>query len=199
MSCFRRFLKTTWRTSSRRPFTRPQPTASCTRVVPEEESLERGRAGVSGFGEFVDACVGRLIKSLDDGPMADHTWVVLLSDHGFFLGEKERWAKQALWERATRVPLIIVPPKSLPESSVRDSTCLAPVELLSLYPTLLDFCQLKHPPHLEGRSIMPLVQSPPDRGLIPPSRPSVKETTPFAANVGGTHAMRISLRSFTTI
>ncbi len=121
-----------------------------------KEAVQAYLASVS----FVDACVGRLIKSLDDGPMADHTWVVLLSDHGFFLGEKERWAKQALWERATRVPLIIVPPKSLPESSVRNSTCSAPVELLSLYPTLLDFCQLKHPPHLEGRSLMPLVQSP---------------------------------------
>ena len=58
-----------------------------------KEAVQAYLASVS----FVDACVGRLIKSLDDGPMADHTWVVLLSDHGFFLGEKERWAKQALW------------------------------------------------------------------------------------------------------
>ena len=101
-----------------------------------KEAVQAYLASVS----FVDACVGRLIKSLDDGPMADHTWVVLLSDHGFFLGEKERWAKQALWERATRVPLIIAPPKSLPESSVRNSTCSARSNSQPL-PHALDFCR----------------------------------------------------------
>lgn len=109
---------------------------------------------------FVDANVGRVMAALDAGPHAGNTWVVLLSDHGFFLGEKERWAKQSLWERATKVPLIIVPPKN---NSARDAgrgtVCDQPAELLSVFPTLVEVCALGDPPpQLEGHSLVPLLK-----------------------------------------
>ena len=52
---------------------------------------------------FVDAQVGKVLKALEDSPYADNTIVILTSDHGYHLGEKHRWAKHSLWERATRV------------------------------------------------------------------------------------------------
>ena len=71
--------------------------------------------------------------------------MVLYSDHGFFQGEKQRWAKQSLWERATRVPFIISAP-GLP----RGAKCSRPVELLSIYPTLIDLCGIKRRDDLEA-------------------------------------------------
>ncbi|MFV1963979.1 MAG: sulfatase [Pirellulaceae bacterium] len=104
---------------------------------------------------FTDEQVGRVLDALDAGPHADNTIVVLLSDHGFHLGEKQRWAKQSLWERSTRVPFIISVPGGL--ESVR---CSRPVELLSVYPTLIDLCRVEKRPELEGVSLVPLLSDP---------------------------------------
>ncbi len=104
---------------------------------------------------FTDEQVGRVLDALDAGPLADNTIVVLLSDHGFHLGEKQRWAKQSLWERSTRVPLIISVPDGL-----RGVRCAQPVELLSLYPTLIDLCRVSSRPELEGVSLSPLLREP---------------------------------------
>jgi len=59
---------------------------------------------------FADAMVGRLLAALDSTGRADNTIIVLWGDHGFHLGEKERWRKMTLWEDVTHVPLIIVAP-----------------------------------------------------------------------------------------
>jgi len=104
---------------------------------------------------FMDAQIGRVLDALDASPFADETIIVLFSDHGFFLGEKERWAKQSLWERATRVPMII----SLPKKR-NGGKSTKPVELLSLYPTLVELCGLPKKKGLEGVSLAPLVRDP---------------------------------------
>ena len=59
---------------------------------------------------FVDHQVGKVLDALDNSPAKDNTLIILYSDHGFHLGEKERWAKRSLWEDSTRVPLIVAGP-----------------------------------------------------------------------------------------
>jgi arylsulfatase A-like enzyme len=104
---------------------------------------------------FVDEQVGRLIDALDASPHADNTIIVLYSDHGFFLGEKDHWAKQALWERATRVPLIISAP-----GHTRGASSPRPAELLSIYPTLIELCGLENRDDIDGTSLVPLLENP---------------------------------------
>jgi len=104
---------------------------------------------------FTDEQVGRLLDALDAGPHAKNTIVILYSDHGFFLGEKEHWAKQSLWERATRVPLIISAP-----GYTQGQSCARPAELLSIYPTLIELCGLTKRNDLDGTSLVPLMQNP---------------------------------------
>ncbi len=99
-----------------------------------------------------DEQVGRLLDALDAGPHAKNTIVVLYSDHGFFLGEKQRWAKQSLWEQATHVPFIIAAP-----GRTQNQRCTNPAELLSIYPTLLDLCGLPANQDIEGHSVSPLL------------------------------------------
>ena len=106
---------------------------------------------------FVDAQVGKVVDALEKSPYADNTAIVLWSDHGYHLGEKNRFAKQALWDRANRVPLIIVKPGS---GNVRGKVCSKPVGLIDLYPTLLDLCGLPANSMNEGRSIVPLIDDP---------------------------------------
>ena len=109
---------------------------------------------------WTDEQIGRVLDALENGPHADNTIVVLFSDHGYHLGEKQRWSKFSLWERTTHVPLIIsVPPIISPDfGSPRISG--QPVELLSIYPTLIDLCGLPENPMLEGVSLRPLLEKP---------------------------------------
>lgn len=104
---------------------------------------------------FTDAQVGRIIAALDKSEFAKNTIVVLFSDHGFHLGEKQRWAKQSLWERSTHVPFIICRP-----GQSEGQRCSRSVELLSIYPTLLEMCGLPPRKDLEGVSLLPLLDNP---------------------------------------
>jgi arylsulfatase A-like enzyme len=104
---------------------------------------------------FVDHQVGRVLRALQRSEHADKTLIVLFSDHGYHLGEKNRVSKHSLWEEATRVPLIIVRPG---ESEAR--TCGKPVGLIDLYPTLVDLCGLPAVATNEGRSLRPLLNDP---------------------------------------
>ena len=101
---------------------------------------------------FADHYVGQVLDALEDSPYADNTIVVLLSDHGYHLGEKNTTQKHALWERANKIPLIIAGP-GLPEGQSREQT----VGLLDVYPTLLDLAGLPPNPVNEGHSLKPIL------------------------------------------
>jgi choline-sulfatase len=103
---------------------------------------------------FMDAQVGRLLDALRRSRHANNTIVVFWSDHGFHLGEKQRWEKRSLWERSTHVPLIITGP------GIEPSRCTRPVGTLDLYPTLLDLCDLPPRDGLDGLSLRPLLADP---------------------------------------
>ncbi|WDI43756.1 sulfatase-like hydrolase/transferase [Bremerella sp. P1] len=110
---------------------------------------------------FVDAQIGRLVDALDAGEFGDNTLIVVWSDHGWHLGEKQHWGKWTGWERSTRVPLIIIPPKRLSERFAKPgSRCAVPVSLLDIYPTLLELCDLKPSQELDGESLVPLLHRP---------------------------------------
>lgn len=59
---------------------------------------------------YTDMNIGRLIEALDKSAYRDNTIICFWSDHGWHLGEKEHWRKFALWEEATRAPLVWVVP-----------------------------------------------------------------------------------------
>ena len=104
---------------------------------------------------FVDAQVGRLLDALEENDLLDSTIIVFWSDHGYFLGEKGLWYKRKAFERSVRVPLIIsVPGMSMGERFSK------PVELLDLYPTLMDLCGISTPSTLSGKSLRPVLESP---------------------------------------
>jgi hypothetical protein len=105
---------------------------------------------------FCDAMVGRVLDALERSAQKDNTIIVFTSDHGWYLGEKQRWHKGGLWEEATRVPLVIVAPKVTQAGSQSDQ----PVSLVDLYPTLCDLVALPKPKHLDGESLYPLLKAP---------------------------------------
>lgn len=110
---------------------------------------------------FVDHQVGRVIDALDGGPHAKDTTVVLFSDHGYHIGEKDRVSKHSLWEESTRVPLVVVPAKSqAADFGAKGRVCSKPVGLIDLYPTMLEMCGLPENKKNEGMSLVPLLRDP---------------------------------------
>lgn len=116
-----------------------------------EKSVQAYLASVS----FVDDCVGSILEALERSEYADNTVVILLSDHGYHLGEKGLWSKHTLWERSTRVPFIIVRPDD-PGGQVSQR----PVSQIDLLPTMADLAGLPARPEWEGRSLVPLLSDP---------------------------------------
>lgn len=104
---------------------------------------------------FVDFQLGRVLDALESSPHADNTIIVLWSDHGYHLGEKNIVAKMTLYEESTRVPLIFAGPGVLVNAS-----CARPVGLIDIYPTLLELAGLPPNQQNDGRSLVPLLGDP---------------------------------------
>src|SRR3546814_221026 len=105
---------------------------------------------------YADAQVGKILDALESSPYADNTIIVLWSDHGYHLGEKQHWEKFALWEKTTHVPFIIVAPGITRPGSI----CSQPVSLVDIYPTLLELCGLSPREDLDGQSLVSLLKDP---------------------------------------
>ena len=123
--------------------------------------LESGRwkEAVQGYLAaiaYTDMNLGRVLDALDKSPHKDNTIIVFWGDHGWHLGEKQHWRKFALWEEATRMPHIWV----APGVTQPDAICTRPVDLMSVYPTLMELCGLPTPKHVEGKSIRALLKDP---------------------------------------
>ncbi len=103
---------------------------------------------------YMDSQIGRLLDAVDASPRGKNTIIVLWSDHGFHLGEKGLSGKNTLWERSTRVPLIFAGPM------IKPGVCKEPAELLDMFPTLIDLCQLPAVDGLEGHSLLPQITDP---------------------------------------
>ena len=103
---------------------------------------------------FIDDLIGRILEALSRSGHGDNTIVVVFSDHGWHLGEKQHWRKMTLWEESTRVPLILRYPEGLPSGRVVKDA----VSLVDVYPTLLELAGLPQPPHpLDGNSLTGIV------------------------------------------
>ena len=99
---------------------------------------------------FIDSQVGRVVAALEESGRADNTIIVLWSDHGWHVGEKEITGKNTLWDDGTHVPLIFAGP-----GVSAGGRCTRPAELLDIYPTLVALCGLPKKDGLEGHSLMP--------------------------------------------
>jgi arylsulfatase A-like enzyme len=133
------------------------------RQVVEAGQWRNAVQGYLASTAYADALVGRLLAALDASPYADNTIVLLWSDHGWQLGEKEHWRKFALWENIARVVLMIRTPEglaALPQGTPAGARSNRIVSLVDLFPTLIELAGLPQRPDLDGHSLVPLLEDP---------------------------------------
>ena len=121
----------------------------------EAKTLELIRAYAASIS-YMDAQVGRVLDQLDALRLTENTVIVFASDHGFHLGEHGKWRKNTLFEVSLRSPLIV----SVPGQTHLGVKTDAFAELVDIYPTLCDTCQLSIPSQLEGLSLLPVIGQP---------------------------------------
>lgn len=101
---------------------------------------------------YLDAQVGKLLQTLKETGLDQNTIVVFWSDHGFHLGQHSLWCKTSCFDLDARVPLIISAP-GFTHGKLTNSLA----ELVDLYPTLSELCELP-PPRSEGKSLVPILR-----------------------------------------
>lgn len=124
-----------------------------------DHSDEQKRQAIAAYHAtvtLIDVQVGLLMDALVEFGLEQSTIVVFVSDHGFHLGEHGGlWRKHTQFEESTRVPLIVRLP-----GGVSGGTSMALVELVDLYPTLVELCALPESEGLEGTSFRPVLENP---------------------------------------
>ncbi|MCA9180338.1 MAG: sulfatase [Planctomycetales bacterium] len=135
------------------------------RDMPKDEHLDAAttrtlRLGYHACVSYTDAQIGKLFAALDQLGLAQNTIVVLWGDHGWSLGEKDRWCKGTNFERDTRVPLLI----RAPGLKKPGDGATGLVELVDVYPTLAELASLPAPQGLDGRSLVPMLTNPQSPG-----------------------------------
>lgn len=111
----------------------------------------------------VDECIGEVVRAVDESPLRDNTIIVLMSDHGWQMGQKDFLFKASPWEEATRIPFIVRAPGVTKAGGIAEH----PVSLIDLYPTLIDLCGLEGDTRksaiglpLDGFSVRPFLENP---------------------------------------
>ncbi len=135
------------------------------RPVPESGDVKDGelrRKLIHGYYasvSYVDAQIGKVLDELDRLELADNTIVVLWGDHGFHLGDHGLWTKHTNYERANRIPLIIVAPSVTRPGSVTRQLA----ESVDVFPTLAELAVLPAPTGpqpIDGKSLVPVLRDP---------------------------------------
>jgi len=104
---------------------------------------------------YCDNEIGRLLAELDALGHADDTLVVLLGDHGEGLQERGYFGHaESLHREEVHVPLILRLPGRVPAGKRVGSQ----VRTIDVYPTVAEVLGLSAPRHVEGESLLPLLE-----------------------------------------
>jgi len=103
--------------------------------------------------EFMDKNVGVVLDALKRSGRERDTLVIYTGDHGYMLGQHGRFEKHCCYEPAVRASLFLRFPVQ-----VKPGSTAALVEFVDIVPTVLDFCQVKSPPTVQGLSLIPLLK-----------------------------------------
>lgn len=126
------------------------------------DSQEKYQEMVKGYYRMisgVDMALGRLFAELKRSGRDEDTVIVLMSDNGYFLGERGFAGKWTMHDLSIRIPLIIYDPRQ--SRAKRGRAELKLVLNIDIAPTLLQLAGLPIPPQLHGRSLIPLLEGTP--------------------------------------
>ncbi|MHC5067359.1 MAG: sulfatase [Planctomycetota bacterium] len=103
---------------------------------------------------LIDNQIGKILDHLETSGLIDNTIIVLWGDHGWHLGDHGWWCKHTNFQQAARIPMMVRAPGMTPAISS------AYVESVDIYPTLCQLAGIPTPGHVEGTSMVPVLEQP---------------------------------------
>jgi arylsulfatase A-like enzyme len=118
------------------------------KVEETPEEVEHCRYEYAALLSMCDHYMGQILNLMDDLKLWDDTMLIVCTDHGFFLGEHDWWAKNnmPLWNHVAQTPLFIWDPRSGKHGERRDQL----VQMIDFPATLLEFFGVERPPAMMG-------------------------------------------------
>ncbi len=104
---------------------------------------------------FIDYLIGMITDEIKNLGLDNNTIIVITSDHGFHLGEQQIWGKHTNFKKSTNIPLIIFDPRMNNNKNITEAF----VELLDLFPTLVELAGLENKGKMDGKSMVPLIDN----------------------------------------
>jgi arylsulfatase A-like enzyme len=131
----------------------PYATNAVARGVLTPEQARQIRACYGAKLTMIDAWFGRVLDAIDRQGLWNTTAVIVCTDHGHYLGEKDIWGKPAVpvYEPLGHIPLLIAWP------GVAPGTCDALTTSVDLHATVCDLFDVRPPHRTHGRSLIPLI------------------------------------------
>ena len=124
-----------------------------TEPIPYNKVLELARA-YAATTSYTDAQIGRVLDQVDALGLTDNTVIAFCGDHGYNFTENGTWGKNIVYEATLHSPLIV----SVPGQRMPGQRTDALVELVDIFPTLCDACEIPILSELEGLSMVPLLE-----------------------------------------
>lgn len=103
-----------------------------------DEVIQKATAAYYGMVSFMDEMTGKVLDALKEAGLEETTRVIYLDDHGDCAGSHGLFFKGNMYEESVRIPMIVAGP-DIPEGKTVDT----PTSIVDIYPTLLDFYDLK--------------------------------------------------------
>jgi arylsulfatase A-like enzyme len=124
------------------------------RVSETPEQVEHLRKQYAALVSMCDIYLGKVLDTMDELNMWEDTMLIVVTDHGFLLGEHDWWAKikQPFYNEVAHPPLFIWDPRSGCQNERRQSL----VQMIDLPATLLEYFDVECPPNMQG---MPLKEA----------------------------------------
>jgi uncharacterized sulfatase len=119
-----------------------------------EEIFRERKSQYLGMVKCIDDNVGRILRTLRELQILDNTLIIFASDHGEYMGEHGLYFKNALYEPAHHVGMLMRWPKGIRAGTVVNE-CVANVDML---PTLAGLLTLKTSGREQGHDASPLIR-----------------------------------------
>ncbi len=122
----------------------------------DEEATRHVRLEYAALLSMCDRYLGQLLDTMDDLDLWKDTMLMVGTDHGFMLGEKEWMGKnvQPMYEEISHIPFFLYDPRH-PECAGQRRNSLA--QTVDLVPTLADYFQMDPPDYLDGKNLLPVI------------------------------------------
>jgi len=113
------------------------------------------RARYAGKVTLADRYLGQILDRMDDGDLWENTALIVMTDHGHFLGEHDWWGKPGCpqYRAISHIPLLIHVPGV--QGGTRTQAVATHVDV---HATILECFGVKSPRPIDGMSLLPVLR-----------------------------------------